>query len=247
MNNEIEKCMASMLDRHERIALQLSGGRDSLACLFLFKNFLSKITVYWLNTGDAYPETLEMIKKAKLLCPNFIEVNGDRHNSISDFGLVTDLLPASCTPLGLAAGQSAIRMQDSRSCCLRVRMIPLHQKMKADGITLIIRGQRQSDKDKSPLVSGDIEDGIEYCFPIQTWSDLDVNQYLTSVGVVLPKIYDYLDSTPECLHCTGWWDMDRTKYLKVHHAEVYDQYIASLDSIKQEVEKHINHFNQSFK
>ena len=46
---------------HERVALELSGGKDSVACLYLLRHQLHKITVYWLNTGDAYPETLDVI------------------------------------------------------------------------------------------------------------------------------------------------------------------------------------------
>ena len=51
--------IAAVLDKHKKIALQCSGGKDSLALLHLMWPFWDKLTVYWLDTGDSFPETEE--------------------------------------------------------------------------------------------------------------------------------------------------------------------------------------------
>ena len=42
----------SILDRHERIALQFSGGKDSLALWGLMRPHLDRVVVYHVDTGD---------------------------------------------------------------------------------------------------------------------------------------------------------------------------------------------------
>ena len=54
--------MREYLDRHDKIALQFSGGKDSLAVLYLCKEWWNKITVVWLNTGSAFPETIAQME-----------------------------------------------------------------------------------------------------------------------------------------------------------------------------------------
>ena len=46
--------------RHARIAFQFSGGRDSTAALHVLRLLWDKMTIYTLNTGDAWPETLRV-------------------------------------------------------------------------------------------------------------------------------------------------------------------------------------------
>lgn len=53
----------SLIGRHDKIALQLSVGKDSLACYQLFKPYLNQIVVYWLNTGDAFPKRWLLLSK----------------------------------------------------------------------------------------------------------------------------------------------------------------------------------------
>ena len=231
------------LKRHERIALQFSGGRDSLACLYLMREHLSRITVYWLNTGDAYPETIEMVAMVRGFVPSFVEISGNRSRVIAEHGIPTDILPRSSTPIGIASGQSGLRMQDSYSCCLRTVMLPMHQKMVEDGITLVIRGQRSSDGHKAPIKSGDVDDGIEYLFPIEAWSAEDVDSYLANAGAPRSRFYDHLDTTPDCLHCTGWWSEGRGKYLRQFHPKAFAYYQRALGIIATETAQHIAHFN----
>ena len=241
MKDELIKALGG----HERIALQVSGGRDSLACFYLLKDagLLDRVTVYWVNTGDAFPETMEIMDLVRDMAPHFVEIAGNQPQVVAQFGMPTDILPRSCTPIGLMCGQGAVHMQDSYSCCVRVRMWPLHERMLADGVTLIIRGQRDGDSHKAPVKSGDWELGIQYLFPVEQWSDEDVDGYLAKVGAPRHPCYDFMESAPDCMSCSGWWSEKRAPYLKACHPEAHDEYQRRLDLIRDNTALLIAQFN----
>lgn len=45
--------MKHIIDRHERVVLFFSGGKDSLTCLLLLRPYWDRLTVCWINTGAA--------------------------------------------------------------------------------------------------------------------------------------------------------------------------------------------------
>jgi phosphoadenosine phosphosulfate reductase len=236
--------MHDIIERHQNIALQLSGGKDSLACLFLMKPYLDKITVYWCNTGAAYPETVDLMEQIRSWVPNFVEIEGQQPAVIREFGIPTDILPASRTPMGVAAtGNEAHTMQDRYSCCLRSFMLPMHERMVSDGITLIIRGQKNSDKLKGPLRSGQVDGGIEYLFPIEDWTSEQVMAYLREQKAPIPRFYEVLDSAPDCVTCSAYWEEGAVKYLKRYHYQQYQEVQHRLAIISEAVSDHIANFN----
>ncbi|HJV52797.1 MAG TPA: phosphoadenosine phosphosulfate reductase family protein [Noviherbaspirillum sp.] len=235
--------MDDMLARHERIALQFSGGKDSLACLYLLKPYWDRLTVYWLNTGAAYPETVALMDKVRSMVPRFIEVAGRQPQVIEQFGIPSDLVPASATPIGITAAGGGLLLQDRYSCCARSMMIPMQERMIEDGITLVIRGQKQADSLKWPLRSGQVVDGVEYLFPIEDWSSRQVMDFLKQQGAPIPRFYEVISSAPDCMTCSAWWEEGAAKYLKRYHHEHYLQYQGKLDAINAAVSAHIANFN----
>jgi phosphoadenosine phosphosulfate reductase len=234
----------AIFDRHERIAFQCSGGRDSLAALYLLRPYWDRMVVYWLNTGDPFPETRETMQLVALQVPHFVEIAGRQPEVIDLFGLPSDIVPASRTPLGvLVTGQPAQILQDRYACCARSMMEPVQQRMVADGITLIIRGQRDSDRLKSPLRSGCVVDGIELLFPIEDWSTAQVMDYLRTNNVPIPRFYQMLESAPDCMTCSAWWENGVAKYLKQYHPDAHAVVQQRLDSINAAVHEHIAAFN----
>ena len=236
--------MMEILNAHERIALQLSGGRDSMACLYLLRDHLHRMTVYWVNTGDAFPETLEVIEHAKAIASNFVEVAGDALAVRRAFGLPSDIVPVSHTPAGIIGTDRGFLLQNRYDCCYRVMMLPMHQRMVEDGITLIIRGQRNSDDVKGPLRSGESDMGVQYLFPIEDWSSEQVMTYLREQGAPIPRFYEAMETLPDCMGCTAWWSEGRAAYLAAHHSEQHAAYQAGLDAIRGAMAEHIDNFNR---
>lgn len=232
------------LQKHDRIALQLSGGKDSLACLYLMRPFLDRITVYWLNTGRAFPETVQTIDAAREFIPNFVEIKSDVDQVHRQMGIPSDIVPTSGTHAGHIFGHTAALIQDRYSCCFQTIMRPMHNRMIEDGITLIIRGQRNDDELKSPLRSGMTDNGIEFLFPIENWTAKQVIDFLNTKMAPIPRFYEMLEEAPDCMTCSAWWEKGAAKYLKRYHNPAYLDLQGRLDAINRAVSEHIVNFNK---
>ena len=201
--------------------LQFSGGKDSLAVLLLLKDQLPEITVIWANSGDCFPETLEQMERVKAICPNFIEVKGNQPKVISDFGYPVDVLPArNYLPIMKIVQADRIKLQGFFECCYKSHMQPMYEKTLELGATMIIRGQKNADKQKSPVRSGDIIDGVEYWFPIQDWTDEQVMDFVKDSDLLSPHYKD-ANTSMDCMHCTAYLEENQWKlpYLEKHHSE----------------------------
>lgn len=238
--------MEQLFARHTKVALQFSGGKDSLACLFKLRDYWDQLTVYWLNTGKPFPETRYTMDRVRALVPNFVEITSNQPESIKMWGIPSDIVPSNATQSGLMAASNpdGTLIQDRYTCCYRVLMLPLHQRMQQDGMTAIIRGQKNADGQKAPIRNGHIEDGIEYCFPIEGWTDAQVMDYLQHQEIPLPAYYGTMASAPDCMDCSAWWEEGRAAYLKQHHPEAYATYQQRLDSINHAVSQHVQWFNR---
>ena len=232
-----------IIGRHKKIALQFSGGKDSLACVYLMRPYWDRLTVYWLNTGDAFPETLSVVNHVRGLVPNFVEIKSDVNAVHQQFGIPSDIVPSSGTPLGRLVGHDVPLIQDRYSCCFLTVMKPMHERMLYKGVTLIIRGQRNDDPLKAPIRSGTVDADIEYLFPIEDWSAHKVISYLGSVGAPIPRFYEMLEEAPDCMKCSAWWEKGAAKYLKRYHHDAYKEVQHRLDLINRAVSQHIEHFN----
>jgi len=73
--------------------LQFSGGRDSLACLYLLKEQWNDLTVVWMNAGAPWPQTVEQMEEIKKLVPHFLEITGDVLGQNEAFGIPSDIVP----------------------------------------------------------------------------------------------------------------------------------------------------------
>lgn len=222
----------SPLDRHERIALSVSGGKDSLACVTLLRDQLHRLAVYHCDTGDQLPELQASVAYVESIAPHFVRVRSDVRDWIGRNGLPSDLVPYASHPIGRALGQERVAIVPRYDCCGQNIMLPLLERMQADGITLIIRGTKRADMPRLPFESGQSSHGMELFLPLEDWTDADVLTFLRAQDVPVPVYYDAgLNTAPDCAHCTAWWNEGRATFLKAHHPAVYAEYRAGLETI----------------
>jgi len=221
---------------NKRVAFQFSGGKDSLAALTLLEPYWSQMTVYWLNSGDTVPEVKAAVYTLAEKLPHFVEVTGDVLN-VRREGIPSDLVAADANHLGGTFLGHGLRIQDRNECCIRSLMLPLAARMKEDGIEVIIRGQKLSDKRKSPIRSGETHDGVFYWFPLELWDDVAVKSFLARNGVALPEYYSKLQSSPDCLHCTAYLDEGRKEFLINRYPVAWAKVRADLVTINATVEE----------
>src|SRR5579859_707778 len=164
----------SPLDRHDKIALSFSGGKDSLACVYLLRPHLDRITIYHNDTGDLLPEICEIVEHVKSFAPHFVHIRSDVGEWIKRNGLPSDLLPYNSHTIGALAGQDGLRLVARYECCFANLMAPTDQRIRSDGNTLVIRGTKLCDLKRLPAKSGNVHDGLELFHPIEDWSHADV-------------------------------------------------------------------------
>ena len=238
IKHSIADPIASAFARHQKIAFQFSGGRDSTAALYLLRPYWHQMQVYHLDTGDQFPETIAVVKQVEQDFGPLIKIKSDVHAIRQEFGLATDLLPVDNTGVGQRVSGRQTRLQSRYDCCVRSLMLPMHQRIVADGNTLIIRGQRDDEYAQPPLRSGDSEGGLEVLYPIQHWTGEQVSAYLRKNDLPLAAFYERgARRAPECMGCTAWWDEGRAAYLRDYHPAAYQQYTDNMKIIRIEIDR----------
>ena len=209
-----------MISATDKAVLQFSGGKDSLACLYLLRPYWDRLTVAWTNTGAAYPETVELMARVRAMVPNFLEITSDQPANIARHGPPADVVAVRAMPQGRVLTQYAgAPVQSFLECCSANIWHPMNDAMKAMGATLIFRGQKLSDDRKTAIRSGYTEGGVRYVFPIEDWTDADVLAYLKEVGVELPAHYAYTKTSLDCWSCTAYLNENQGRLAHMREAE----------------------------
>ncbi len=221
------------------IALQFSGGKDSLVVAYLLREHWGRITFYHVDTGDLLPEVQEIVAQMEALAPRFVRIDTDSADWCSRVGLPSDLVPTTSTNAGLLIGASRQRIVDRFDCCASNIMAPMHARMVADDIRLVIRGTKRADVAKLPAASGPTGMGYDLWLPIVEWSHQQVFDYLREVGAPICRVYEHQVNAPECATCPAWWSEGRAAYLKQYHPGVAATYREKLARVAAEVRPHL--------
>lgn len=220
------------------MALHFSGGKDSLALVYLLRPHWDRLTLYHVDTGDLLPEVVEIVDQIESLVPRFIRIETRAADWHQRFGLPSDLVPTTSTPFGLMIGLAKRRLVDRFDCCGANIMAPMHDRMLADGINLVIRGTKRSDMPRLPAENGPTGAGYDLWLPLLEWSDDDVFAYLREVGAPICRVYENGVQSPECATCPAWWSEGRAAYLAKHHPVLSAAYQIKLALVAAEVAPH---------
>ena len=230
----------SILDQHQRVALHFSGGKDSLAVAYLLKPYWDRLTFYHVDSGDLLPEVREIVDGIAREVPNFRRIQRDVLGWHAENGLPSDLVPTVNTPFGRMLGFAKRPVIDRFFCCWSNIMAPMRDAMRADEMTLAIRGTKRADMPTLPHEGGDTGDGYDLWLPLLEWSDDDVFAYLAEVGAPICRVYEHKAQSPECATCPAWWNEGRAAYLKKHHAGLFAEYRTKLELVAAEVFPHFD-------
>lgn len=229
--------IASAFSRHHRVGFQFSGGRDSTAALYLLRDYWNRMTVYHLDTGDQFPETRAVVEAVERdMGRALTRIDGDVASVREQHGLATDLVPVDNTAFGRRVSGKGVKLQSRYECCYRSLMAPMQARMVADGITLIVRGQRDDEYATPPLRTGEKDSGMEALYPIQSWTGDQVSAYLVDNNLPLAPFYERgARRAPECMGCTAWWDEGRAAYLEKWHPTAFARYQQRITIVKHEI------------
>lgn len=221
--------------------LQFSGGKDSLACLYVLEPKWDDLTVAWVNTGAAFPETIRQMDDIKALVPNFVEIQS--RQSIETDGYPVDVLPIASTAIGQQfEGVNGRLFQSRYACCGSALWGPTQRAMKAMGATVIIRGQKKADSRKSNIASGTVIEGVRYEFPLEDWSDQDVTHYLATRGVALPANYTTMTTGLDCWNCSAYLseNVGKFDYMRQNHPEKHAIVQSVLSDLQQTLHRDLS-------
>lgn len=205
--------------------------------LYMHREILQDVTVYWSSTGDTPPEVRQHIEAIRAIVPNFVEVKSDALRDRKENGNPTDTLLLDNFLATIGATPSTKR-RTSFECCMTNNMLPMHQRMLADGITDVYRGQRNTDTNKSPIQDGQDTGFYLVHYPIKDMTTSEVFDVLSEAaanGFPVPTWYNELSSTPDCLTCTGWIDERRGTWLRKTHPDAYNVYTTELTALRDEL------------
>lgn len=235
---------------YNRPILMFSGGKDSLACLYILEQLeQTNFTAVWVDTGKNFNQILKTIEYAMKRFPNieFLQLRVNRDAQWETKGLPTDVMNLDYSKKGNMYLGTSIKFQSRFSCCFENIMLPVLTLIKEWNSNLLIRGNKLSDSSKDYSKSGDIIDGVTIWNPVQDWDDNKVRQYLREkMGEDYPKHLDYNHSSLDCRDCTAYLSetRDRIELLRQEHPLEYDIFRDNLFNIRHSVLEQVNEINK---
>lgn len=233
-----------MLGSHSRAILQFSGGKDSLATLYLARPFLDKITVMFCDTGATFPHVLDFVNRTcDRLGANLQIVRPQI--PVAEYteqaGLPSDIVPAWATADVAQYLEKKPRqlLQSPMTCCGEMLFKPVYQAVLESGVKLVIRGAKKADK-RVGVPPGHVDaNGIEYASPVWDWGDAEVYWYLKTQGVFLPEHYGDVPDSLDCWLCTAHMPYGpaaaKLRYTKEHYPKLWPEVRERLGRVREAV------------
>lgn len=209
----------ALVASHPHVALSYSGGAESGLLLHLLRPMRERFTLIWVNPG-ALPHEAEHVRRQAEGGP-FVEVPGEREAFWEKHGLPSSIVPVwQMTANAGDAPMAGPPIAPAPACCFAVRTQPGNAWAAANGVTLLIHGQRMGEG-TALFQAG----AIGQWGPLARWSRAEVMRRVAVHGVPLPVQYaEGYAETFECAVCPANLDPARLAFLRrrypAEHAEV---------------------------
>lgn len=230
-----------MIKDDDKAVLQFSGGKDSLACLYLLRPHWNRLTVAWVNTGAAFPETEALMKRIGSMV-NLRVIHSDQPAQTAAFGYPVEILPITRSHFGKEIdGHNLPPMQPYAHCCHQNLWKPMMDFMHDIGATLLIRGTKLSDRRKATIRSGATVLGVRHWYPLEHWTDEEVFAYLREIGEI-PAHYAETMTSLDCWDCTAYLheNVGKMRYMRERHPEKYRIVKSRLMEIREAVRSELS-------
>lgn len=217
--------------------LQFSGGKDSLACLHLFKD--EDIVVVHVDTGAELPFMRDFIRKSvedvglplKVVSPATPCDQWQEEN-----GYPADVVSWNHTPMmAQYSGNTGPFVVPYSTCCTVNLWQPMLDEIKRLGADTVIRGSKACDPKKS-VCGGHEVDGVTHLTPLWDWTDQNVRDYLTALSVDLPPQYAEGCDSFDCWCCTAYLadhGKQRFDYLANHYSDLHADAAQRLECVME--------------
>lgn len=221
------KKLEDLFSRHDKVALLLSGGKDSLSCFYLCEPWWNQLTLVWVDTGRNLPEVEAIILECAKHAARIVRLTSDQHSFVAAHGHPSDIVVSDSTATGQLISKQPMdqgpRVCDKWECCKANIWDPIARWMATTDCTAVIKGQKACDGYIGPSyeLPGVKADGtpLEMCLPIFNWTDDDCRKFLK--GKSNPELLALAHSSFDCWDCTGYWRglPGRLEYLSNHHPD----------------------------
>lgn len=242
-----------MLVQGEKAALQFSGGKDSLALLYLARPYLSQITVFFGDTGRVYPHVSRFVRDTcRDLGAELVTVAPpqDLFAYHESHGLPSDIVPVDASPemARILPDKPRQLLQSPLTCCTAMLWRPMYDAIRARGFNIVLRGSKRCDPHvTAPHGFVDL-DGIEYRSPLWDWSHARVLDYLD--GRPMPDQYPAIMDSMDCWPCTafmgGKYAAAKLAYAREHYPDLWPEIKRRVDTVRETVARETATINQAF-
>lgn len=211
--------LAALFERHERVVLGFSGGKESIALAHMLEPWRDQVTLAWTNTGWMARHMVEFVRGYRdrgwileeLSAPNLLDVwaiNGT---------------PVDVAPVANMNGTAEPRLQPWLNCCFTTRQQPMNAYLRTQAPCAYVVGQRANDFSGATMAGlrSNLPASVEVALPLTDWTEADVYAYIDRHGLELPPQYaeGYPDSI-ECVVCPAQIYSKRMDYLARRYPEV---------------------------